>query len=211
MCIVVESYQLIFFSFRFRPTQVEALDQELDDYVVVDRATLEASWLTKDQRKGTKTGEGNEISGDRLKDDQSAPTEEGDGDTVLDPLLPPLHRLFLSSVGDSLLEEKPDPQEQHSALKVKPAHGFKQDSVLLVAELDTANPLTEAKWVRTGDVDSWISQMTGRIFKPEEKAECGWRRKITVVDPDPVSTSFLFILSIKSSRSQMVQYLTCPS
>lgn len=167
---------------------VEALDQELDDYVVVDRATLEASWLTKDQRKGTKPGEGNENSpGCQLKDDQSAPTEEGDGDTVLDPLLPPLHRLFLSSL-EGLPEEKPDAQEHHSALKVKAAPGFKQDSVLLVAELDTANPLTEAKWVRTGDVDSWISQMTGRIFKPEEKAECGWRRKITVVDPDPPPT-----------------------
>ncbi|KNZ54413.1 hypothetical protein VP01_2955g5 [Puccinia sorghi] len=64
----------------------------------------------KDQRRGTKPGEGNKNSGDRMKGYQSTPTKEGDGDTVL-------HRLFLSSFGESLSKKKPDPQEHHSALK----------------------------------------------------------------------------------------------
>ncbi|KAH9816622.1 hypothetical protein DFH28DRAFT_209879 [Melampsora americana] len=176
---------------------VEALDQEIDDYVIMDRAVLEAAWNTEEPN--SKLGTTN-LGLTEKAEDSTAKKEENDEETlaedyevVHDPLLPPLHRLFMSSLQQKLPNDGEEnttqdtPQDQpKSGLKVIPS--FKQNTVLIVAKLDTLNPLTEAKWVRTGDVDSWISQMTGRIFRPEDHTECGWRRKITVVDPDPPPT-----------------------
>lgn len=156
--------------------QVEALDQEIDDYVIIDRASLEATWNAEESKPKDKSGpsEGSPMRKNaETEQDEQQHEEDEEEEVTHDPLLPPLHRLFNSTT------------DEGEGLKVIP--GFKQDSILIIARLDTANPLTEAKWVRTGDVDSWISQMTGRIFKPEDTTECGWRRKITVVDPDPVS------------------------
>ncbi|PLW12380.1 hypothetical protein PCANC_20172 [Puccinia coronata f. sp. avenae] len=155
---------------------VEAYDPELKDYVVLDRPTLEASWLAKEQEDDDKA----------KAHDEAPPTEDGNERVVHDPLLPPLHRLYFSK-GEPTPDESQEAQQARGA-EVKPTQVFKKDTILIVADIDTANPLTEAKWVRTGDVDSWISQMTGVIFKPEETGDCGWRRKITVVDPEPAPT-----------------------
>ncbi|KAG0150812.1 hypothetical protein CROQUDRAFT_668414 [Cronartium quercuum f. sp. fusiforme G11] len=156
---------------------VEALDQEIDDYVIIDRATLEATWNAEESKSRVKSESESpmkkSVNGEEAGAVEEAEDEENE-EVIHDPLLPPLHRLFKAIGGE---EEE-----------LKVTTSFKQDMILVVARLDTANPLTEAKWVRTGDVDSWISQMTGRIFKPEDKTECGWRRKITVVDPDPPPT-----------------------
>lgn len=170
---------------------VEALDQEIDDYVIIDRRTLEAAWKTKEKAKWGALDENNVDFSTEAKDcDEATPSQDGDH-VAHDPLLPPLHCLFLSCLQAESMEDgfKPDDEEIKAiASDIHATPAFKQNTVLIIAKLDTVNPLTEAKWVRTGDVDSWISQMTGRIFKPEEKSECGWRRKITVVDPDPPPT-----------------------
>lgn len=143
--------------------KIESLDQEADDYVIIDRASLEATWQLEGQPETEPRDAG--------EDDVFPPLKH-------DPLLPPVHRLFKAALdggGDA-------------SVGVQSGQGtFSKDKILIVARLDTVNPLTEAKWVRTGDVDSWISQMTGRVFHPEDEEECGWRRKITVTDPDPVS------------------------
>lgn len=177
---------------------VEALDQEIDDYVIMDRAVLEAAWNAEgsNSKLGTTksglAGKAEDPEAKKDENDQETLADE-DYDVIHDPLLPPLHRLFISSLQQNLptdggekTTQDASEDQQKSGLKVIPS--FKQNTVLIVAKLDTLNPLTEAKWVRTGDVDSWISQMTGRIFKPEDQTECGWRRKITVVDPDPPPT-----------------------
>ena len=54
--------------------------------------------------------------------------------------------------------------------------------ITIAAYLDRMNPLTEARWVKTGDVEAWIAQLAvtnGTASK--------WKGKITVSDPDPVS------------------------
>lgn len=57
----------------------------------------------------------------------------------------------------------------------------------LVVYLDTARPLSEPKWAKTGDVQEWLKSMFGRMFWVAGDAAEGWEKKIVVVDPDPVS------------------------
>lgn len=188
---------------------MEALDQEIDDYVIIDRAVLEATCNAEESKsKSAKVKAGVTQGAEKFPIDADHDEETLAGDdyeVVHDPLLPPLHKLFLSSLqqpSTSGGEGQVSQDASHNSLApdLKITSGFKQDTILIVAKLDTTNPLTEAKWVRTGDVDSWISQMTGRIFKPEDKTECGWRRKITVVDPDPVSLPLPHHSFMRSTR-----------
>jgi 20S proteasome subunit alpha 6 len=55
----------------------------------------------------------------------------------------------------------------------------------LIAYLETAKPLLEAKWVKTGDVHEWLRNMFGRTFWTAGDS-LGWEHRIEVVDPDPV-------------------------
>ncbi|KAF7980891.1 hypothetical protein HWV62_36069 [Athelia sp. TMB] len=59
---------------------------------------------------------------------------------------------------------------------------------VLVAHLDTARPLSEPKWVKSGDVQEWLKSMFGRMFWVAGEAADGWEKKIEVVDPDPAPT-----------------------
>lgn len=59
-------------------------------------------------------------------------------------------------------------------------------TLTLIAYLDTSKPLSEAKWVRTGDIQDWLRSMLGRMFWVAGEAAEGWEKKISVVDPDPV-------------------------
>ncbi|WAR63017.1 hypothetical protein PtB15_18B99 [Puccinia triticina] len=157
---------------------VEAFDPELKEYVVIDRGTLEASWRAKEAQT-------HEDNGDKSQDVESPqPSDDENPEISHDPLLPPLHRFFLSNMDGPLSRKAQKSPEGKPDVK----HGFKQESFLIIATLDSVHPFTEAKWVRTGDLDSWISQMTGRIFRPEDTSEYGWRRKITVADPEPPPT-----------------------
>lgn len=58
----------------------------------------------------------------------------------------------------------------------------------LIANLDRQRPLSEPRWVKTGDVHEWLKSMFGRMFWVAGDAAEGWEKKISVVDPDPVST-----------------------
>lgn len=59
-------------------------------------------------------------------------------------------------------------------------------TLTLIAHLDTKRPLSEPRWVRTGDIQEWLRSMFGRMFWVAGDAADGWEKKITVVDPDPV-------------------------
>lgn len=66
---------------------------------------------------------------------------------------------------------------------------FSPDHITVVATMDRANPLTEARWVKTGEVEQWILSLAlanGSDIKKEEQLSA-WRGKIEVVDPEPVS------------------------
>lgn len=58
---------------------------------------------------------------------------------------------------------------------------------ILVAHLDKDRPLSEPRWVKSGDVQDWLRSMFGRMFWAAGDAADGWEKKIEVVDPDPVS------------------------
>ena len=99
-----------------------------------------------------------------------------DGDD--EPLLPPLQNLLAHI----------SPNEE-PAVSIKPSTTFVRSSFTIVAQLDRANPLTEARWVKTGEVENWILSLgiaNGQDPKdPEQLSK--WMGKINVVDPDPVS------------------------
>lgn len=59
---------------------------------------------------------------------------------------------------------------------------------VLVAYLDKDRPLSEPRWVKTGDVQDWLKSMFGRMFWVAGEAADGWEKKIEVVDPDPPPT-----------------------
>ncbi|KAJ3743368.1 hypothetical protein DFH05DRAFT_1617961 [Lentinula detonsa] len=61
-------------------------------------------------------------------------------------------------------------------------------SLTLIAHLETKRPLSEPRWVRTGDIQDWLRSMFGRMFWVAGDAADGWEKKITVVDPDPPPT-----------------------
>ena len=89
-----------------------------------------------------------------------------------DNLLPPLHRLLVDL-------DVQDPR----------AIAFTSDSFTVAAHLDRVNPLTEARWVKTGEVDQYILSLgIGNGVDPRDPSKLSeWRNKIRIVDPDPVS------------------------
>ncbi|KAH7888058.1 hypothetical protein F5I97DRAFT_1952520 [Phlebopus sp. FC_14] len=60
--------------------------------------------------------------------------------------------------------------------------------VNLIVHLDTERPLSEPKWVKSGDVQEWLKSMFGRMFWVAGDAADGWEKKIQVMDPDPAPT-----------------------
>lgn len=58
--------------------------------------------------------------------------------------------------------------------------------ITLNVYLDTVRPLSEPKWVKTGDTQEWLRSMFGRMFWAAGDAADGWEKKINIVDPDPV-------------------------
>lgn len=74
----------------------------------------------------------------------------------------------------------------------------------LLLYLDKDKPLSEPKWVKTGDIEDWLKTMFGPV-KTGPQTYASWSGKITIVDPDPVSTIYLtvtldfvaYVLSLK--------------
>lgn len=55
----------------------------------------------------------------------------------------------------------------------------------LTAYLDRNKPLSEPKWVRTGDVEDLLLS----VFAKNMEARSAWASKVEIVDPDPVRFS----------------------
>ncbi|KAF8592466.1 hypothetical protein K439DRAFT_13551 [Ramaria rubella] len=51
--------------------------------------------------------------------------------------------------------------------------------------LDKDKPMTEPRWVKTGDVEEWLRNTFGIFWV---SGDDGWEKRIEVVDPDPPST-----------------------
>ena len=72
---------------------------------------------------------------------------------------------------------------------------------VLTAYLDKDRPLSEPRWVKTGDVQDWLKSMFGRMFwAAGDAAEAGWEKKIEVVDPDPVRPVLCIALTTFSTQ-----------
>ena len=56
---------------------------------------------------------------------------------------------------------------------------------VMVVYLDRERPLSEPKWIKTGDVQDWLKDMFGGRFWVAGEA-VGWEKKIEVRYPDPV-------------------------
>lgn len=101
----------------------------------------------------------------------------------------------LSDVTKSYLPLLTDPDASMTPdITVPPFSKVPVPSALkLFVYLDTARPLSEPKWAKTGDVQDWLKNMFGRmywvtggiIWVVDDTGE-GWEKKIHVVDPDPV-------------------------
>ena len=63
-------------------------------------------------------------------------------------------------------------------------------TLTMLVHLDTARPLSEPKWAKSGDIQEWLKSMFGRMFWVAGDAAEGWEKKIEVVDPDPVRLIF---------------------
>ena len=71
----------------------------------------------------------------------------------------------------------------------------------LFVYLDTARPLSEPKWAKTGDIQDWLKSMFGRMFWVAGDAAEGWEKKIHVVDPDPVWFIYIKLIALYSTFS----------
>ncbi|KAK7061459.1 proteasome subunit alpha type 1 [Favolaschia claudopus] len=110
-------------------------------------------------------------------------------------------RLALSSGGDGdfkgiLMETLSDVTKSYHAIQsTADSHDFPPFSqahtpltLTLIVHLDTVRPLSEPKWVKTGDIPEWLKSLFGRMFWFAGDAAESWEKKIVVSDPDPPPT-----------------------
>jgi 20S proteasome subunit alpha 6 len=107
----------------------------------------------------------------------------------------------LSDVTKSYLPLPTDPDSSITPdITVPPFSKVPVPSALkLFVYLDTARPLSEPKWAKTGDVQDWLKSMFGRMFWVAGDAAEGWEKKIHVVDPDPVWFIYIKLLALYST------------
>ena len=78
-----------------------------------------------------------------------------------------------------------------------PLQQFSNATLALVARLDLKKRSNEPRWVRSGDFDHWLDQISGSAHDKSVMVS-DWRGKIHVVDPDPVSDDF-FTMQLQRS------------
>lgn len=76
----------------------------------------------------------------------------------------------------------------------------------LIAFIDTAHRLSEPKWVKSGQLEDWISAIKTRETAGEAEENWRWRRKLEVADPEAVSR-YLFNRIVLCAFSFMVSML----
>ncbi|KAM6489568.1 hypothetical protein JOM56_014987 [Amanita muscaria] len=104
---------------------------------------------------------------------------------VLRPIMMPL-----TSPPNPLKTKMSNPPtlEAAEADSTLPLFANSTSAATLFVYLDTARPLSEPKWAKTGDVQDWLKSMFGRMFWVAGDAAEGWEKEIQVVDPDPPPT-----------------------
>ncbi|KAF8211443.1 hypothetical protein K438DRAFT_1568235 [Mycena galopus ATCC 62051] len=80
-------------------------------------------------------------------------------------------------------------------------------AITLIVHLDTVRPLSEPKWVKTGDIPEWLKSLFGRMFWFAGDAAESWEKKIIVSDPDPppTLTTVLEGWSVSSSAGTLTE------
>lgn len=144
--------------------------------------------------------------------------DQTSGLASLNQLLPPLHHLLSATTAKPVKaseEEEAAPEGSSSASGAATeatATHLRFDYITIIARLDRDNPLTEAKWVRTGSADDWILSVAGSSLQQQQQSQrpqgalnntpsmSAWKGKIKVVDPDAVRFPFLC----------PTRYLRCP-
>ena len=136
------------------------LSQGNNEFSEVDREGLAASWPENTSRDGVRdaTEDAEDASVKTEREEEQAEAAEGSiAVSAADELLPPLHRLLVGGAGSAeKLEEDQAPGDSATT-----ATAFVHEIITVVARLDRANPLTEAKWVRAGNPDEWIESIAG--------------------------------------------------
>jgi hypothetical protein len=106
--------------------------------------------------------------------------------------LPPFHRAFkltpcpssVTNTNGAVPVEADPPAARPSAEDEK--HEHEEESLTLIVYLNKKRPLSEPKWCRTNSADEWLYETFG---SRKGFSETGWRGKLEIVDPDPVSRS----------------------
>lgn len=139
-------------------------------------------------------------------EEENTLNEAGDGNEEANEVFgsyleyPPLHRL-LGDVSESSEKTREDGEEGKTG-PASSSQGQNQDSapktLTISIALDKLSPLAEAKWLKTGNVNEWLSSilpppsssMGSRDSKSQSKLLSSqvWFNKIKVSDPDPPPT-----------------------
>ena len=168
-------------------TDVHSAEEQSND----DKAKAEA-----DNGDGAEAGDGNGAEADdsaahRRRDSNEAPIPDGSYVS-----LPPLFRLsgpFSDPAGDGDSAVKVEEGAEGSVSgggsaeqgAESRASASMQEEIVVSVAMDRVGSFPEAKWLKTGDVEDWLSTLPGFAQRPQEQA---WRGKIHVVDPDPPPT-----------------------
>lgn len=103
--------------------------------------------------------------------------------------VPPLHRAFSAGAVGAAIEVQTS--GVHPEVAPEEATAQPSDRTLtLTVYLNKKRPLSEPKWCRADSADEWLYETFG---SRKGFNEAGWRGKLEVVDPDPVSEAIGYI------------------
>ncbi|KAF8520061.1 hypothetical protein JB92DRAFT_2896025 [Gautieria morchelliformis] len=129
--------------------------------------------------------------------------------------------LSLERQGDldlkGLLAETYSPGTQsYARLQLLPTDDDLLPPLTLTIYLDKDKPMTEPRWVKTGDVEEWLRNTFGIFWV---SGDDGWEKRIEVVDPDPPPTihtvlenwSSSSLVGLDAERQRFVKTHMCES
>ncbi|KAF9263701.1 hypothetical protein L218DRAFT_980084 [Marasmius fiardii PR-910] len=96
--------------------------------------------------------------------------------------------LSMESLSDTNKTFTPVDKLPNDPVLLPPFASASSPNLTLIVYLDTERPLSEARWLKTGDIQDWLRSMFGKAPPLGGASGNGWERKITVVDPDPPPT-----------------------